>query len=67
VVLCVVDPPLDVLRQCLSGRNAEPPPGTFRIGGARLDAVFRFFQRPTPDELALFDPLPAGPEQQRRS
>jgi predicted kinase len=61
VVLCVLDPPLDEVRQRLSGRDAALPSGTFRITEARLDSALRLFQRPTPEELARFDSLPGVP------
>ncbi|WP_207783904.1 AAA family ATPase [Micromonospora globispora] len=61
VVLCVLDPPEEEIRRRLSRRNAELPPGTFGIFDAELAAARRFYQHPTPEELALFDPLePAG-------
>ncbi|GAA3205781.1 AAA family ATPase [Nonomuraea helvata] len=55
VVLCVLDPPLDELRRRLADRNAESPTGTFHITDARLDEVLKYFQRPTPAELAMYD------------
>ncbi|WP_319460905.1 AAA family ATPase [Micromonospora sp. RTP1Z1] len=61
VVLCVLDPPEDELRRRLARRNADPPAGTFAISDAELARARRFFQRPTPDELARYDPRePSG-------
>ncbi len=47
---------LDVPRAELSARVAEragalPPPGTFRVTEAQLDAWFKLFEPPTADEL----------------
>jgi len=60
VVLCLLDPPPAELRRRLSVRNTGRPSGTFHITEARLDDALRLFQRPTREELAEFDPLPAG-------
>jgi predicted kinase len=57
VVLCVLDPPIDELWQRLSRRNTAGKEGAFLITRAALERASRLFQRPTPDELALFDPL----------
>ena len=47
---------LDVPRAELSARvaeraGAEPPPGTFRVAEAQLDAWWKVFEPPAPDEL----------------
>ena len=46
---------LDVSREELSSRiaarNTEPPPGTFRVTDAQLDAWWKVFEPPTADEL----------------
>ncbi|WP_285485705.1 AAA family ATPase [Amycolatopsis taiwanensis] len=57
VVLCVLDSPIEELWQRLSRRNHAAQPGTFEITRAALERASRLFQRPEPDELALFDPL----------
>lgn len=57
VVLCVLDPPLEELSRRLTARNAELPPGTFRITPARLAQATEFFEPPTAGELALYDRL----------
>jgi predicted kinase len=57
VVLCVLDPSRDELWHRISRRNADLPSGTFRITEEELDQASALFQRPTADELALFDPL----------
>ncbi len=57
VVLYVVDPPREELMRRLAIRNAQRPDSTFRISERELlDALDRF-QRPTPEELALFDQI----------
>lgn len=58
VVLCVLDPPVAELRRRLQQRNAARPPGVFHITSADMDRGLRFWQPPTPEELALFDPVP---------
>jgi predicted kinase len=55
VVLCLLDPPRDELIARIAHRNAALPVGAFHITDEVLDRAFRTFQRPTPDELALFD------------
>jgi hypothetical protein len=60
VVLCWLDPPVDELKRRLTSRNAELPTGTFHITDPRLDNAIRVFQRPTPEELALFDTPPTA-------
>ncbi|MFF3787530.1 AAA family ATPase [Streptomyces sp. NPDC001933] len=58
VVLYLLDPPSDELRRRLSERNGDLPQGTFHITQDRLDDATRYFQRPTAEELAEFDPFP---------
>lgn len=57
VVLCLLDPPLDELWNRLALRNADKPEGTFHIPRAALLRWSERFERPTAEELALFDPL----------
>ncbi|WP_165439929.1 AAA family ATPase [Micromonospora kangleipakensis] len=57
VVLCVLDPPEEEIRRRLARRNADAPAGTFAISDAELARAQRYFQRPTPEELARYDPL----------
>ena len=56
VVLCHLDPPVDELWNRLSRRNADRPFGVFEITNAELLRWSELFQRPTADELALYDP-----------
>lgn len=56
VVLCMIDATRDELMERLSRRNAAAPPGTFHISESRLDESIGLFERPTEEELALFDP-----------
>jgi predicted kinase len=56
VVLCLLDPPVDELWDRLSRRNADRPSGAFEIGKHDLLKWSERFQRPTADELALYDP-----------
>lgn len=63
VVLYFLDPPREELARRVARRNAELPPGTFHIGAELLEAAIATFQRPTADELALFDP---APQEERR-
>jgi hypothetical protein len=35
----------------LAGRDAAPPPGSFRVSAAQLDLYTTWFERPTADEL----------------
>ncbi|MEV1316588.1 AAA family ATPase [Micromonospora arborensis] len=60
VVLCLLEPSKQQLLDRLRARNAAPPWGTFRISDEQFEQAWAFFQRerPTPDELALFDPMP---------
>jgi predicted kinase len=60
VVLCLLNPPIEVLWERLSGRNADRPFGAFEISKAELLRWSERFQRPTAGELALFDPWDAG-------
>ena len=46
-----LDVPRATLAARLDARNAEPPPYTFRVTGAQLDAWWNLFEPPTPDEL----------------
>jgi predicted kinase len=59
VVLCLLDPPVDELWTRLSRRNAERPFGAFEISKESLLRWATRFQRPTAEELALYDPWPA--------
>jgi predicted kinase len=56
VVLCLLDPSLEELWARLSQRNAERPPGVFDIPQEALLRWSKRFQRPTAEELALYDP-----------
>ena len=60
VVLCVLDPPVEILRKRLAMRNAQLPPGTFEIPQTLFDAACSLFQRPDADEPALFDDVVEG-------
>jgi predicted kinase len=55
VVLCLVEATREELFERLSRRNADAPHGTFHITKARLDQSIALFERPTPDEIGLFD------------
>jgi predicted kinase len=55
VVLCLLDPPIDELWSRVSHRNADRPFGVFEITRADLIRWSELFQRPTADELALYD------------
>jgi predicted kinase len=55
VVLCFLDLPIDELWNRLSQRNANLPVGTFEIPRVALLGWSERFQRPTEDELALYD------------
>jgi predicted kinase len=46
-----LDVPREELSARLAARNAEPPPGTFRVSEAQLDAWWKVFEAPTADEL----------------
>jgi len=58
VVLYFLDPTREEAMRRLTLRNADLPAGTFHIAEQLLDEAFARFQRPTPEELALFDPPP---------
>ena len=60
VILCVLDVPLDELWHQLSQRNASLPPGTFDIPREALLRWSAHFERPTRDELALYDAWDEG-------
>ncbi len=60
VALCLLDPPPEELWRRLSERNADRPFGAFEIGETDLARWSGMFQRPTADEMALFDPWPRG-------
>jgi predicted kinase len=66
VVLCLLDPPLDELWDRLSRRNGDLPVGAFGCSRDELPASSRFFERPTDEELSLFDAVhpasQAGPK-----
>jgi predicted kinase len=55
VVLCLLDPPLDELWERLARRNADRPSGVFEIPREALLRWAQMFQRPTAEELALYD------------
>lgn len=55
VVLCLLDPPIDELWDRLARRNADRPFGAFDIPKEALLRWSELFQRPTADELALYD------------
>lgn len=55
VVLCLVELTREELLDRLSRRNADATPGTFHITEERLDQSIALFERPTPEEIALFD------------
>jgi predicted kinase len=59
VVLCLLDPSLDELWARLSRRNADRPFGAFEIPKEALLRWANLFQRPTAEELALYDPWQA--------
>ena len=46
-----LDVPRAELSARIAGRNAAPPPGTFRVTEAQLDAWFKVFEPPNADEL----------------
>ncbi|MCM0678417.1 AAA family ATPase [Micromonospora phytophila] len=60
VVLCLLEPTKQELLDRLRNRNAAAPPGVFRIPDEQFEEAWTFFQRerPTQDELDLFDPMP---------
>jgi predicted kinase len=59
VVLCVVNLPVDEIRNRISRRNAGRRPGDFHISEQNLERALHLWQLPTPEELALFDEMPA--------
>jgi predicted kinase len=56
VVLCLLDPSLDELWARLARRNDDRPLGVFEIPKEALLRWAKMFQRPTAEELALYDP-----------
>jgi predicted kinase len=58
VILYFLDPPREEVIRRLALRNADLPDGTFHIAEQKLEEALATFQRPTPEELALFDRLP---------
>lgn len=56
VVLCLLDPPIEELWKRVSQRNADRPLGAFVIERESLLKWAEVFQRPTCEELALYDP-----------
>jgi predicted kinase len=66
VVLCLLEAPIDELSRRLSERNAERPAGVFAISETKLrQEYWGLFQRPTAEELSLFDPMAKTWEQGR--
>ena len=61
VVLCFLDPPVDDLWRRLSQRNANLPVGAFEIPREALHRWSSRFERPTEEELALYDALESDP------
>jgi len=57
MVLCVVDPPREELIRRLARRNTNTPTGAFHVTEDDLDKAMAFFERPTPEELNLFDKI----------
>ncbi len=51
VILCFVDAPLAELARRLQARNANLPPGAFKIDAHDLELWSTWFERPTDDEL----------------
>lgn len=60
VVLCLLEPSRQELLDRLRPRNAAPEAGVFRVTDEEFEWAWAFFQRerPTAEELALFDPMP---------
>jgi predicted kinase len=59
VVLCLLEAPIEELCTRIAERNAKRPAGVFEISEAKLrDEYSGLFERPTAEELALFDPMP---------
>ena len=46
-----LDVPRAELSSRIAARNTDPPPGTFRVTDAQLDAWWKVFEPPTADEL----------------
>lgn len=59
VVLCLLDPSVDALWKRLARRNADRPFGAFEITKEALLRWASHFERPTAEELALYDRWPA--------
>jgi predicted kinase len=55
VVLCLLDPSVDELWERLARRNSDRPFGAFEIPKDALLEWAKLFQRPTAEELALYD------------
>ncbi len=55
VVLCLVDATREELMERLARRNADARAGTFHISESRLDQSIALFERPTQEEISLFD------------
>ena len=60
VVLCLLDPPVDELWERIALRNSDLPSGVFDIPRESLLRWVDNFQRPTFEELALYDAWPEG-------
>jgi predicted kinase len=60
VELHVLDVPIDELWRRIDARNATPPWDAEPISRAHLDEWAAIFEPPDADELARFDPPPAG-------
>ena len=66
VELHYLDVPTDELWRRIEARNAAPPWDDEPIARADLDEWLAGFQAPDADELALYDPPPAGEADRRR-
>jgi predicted kinase len=53
--IVLLDPPFEVLWERIDNRNANLPPGTFRITRDELEEYSKLFQRPTEEELQRWD------------
>jgi predicted kinase len=53
--IVLLDPPFEVLWERIDNRNANLPPGTFRITRDELQEYSTLFQRPTEEELQRWD------------
>lgn len=49
--LCVLDPPLEVLRERLAARRADTPGDTFVVSDEQLALYATWWEPPSPDEL----------------